>query len=314
MANRAKVGKEVDRISSLPDELLFHIISFLPLKQAVCTSILSTRWRKIYASMSNLNFDDCFKWRKSDGYGFMNFVDRVLLYHTGGVDKFRIKYGGFVDSYRVDGWIQYALLKNVRELDLYIDCHKFKVLSAGVSTCKTLVALRLHSLAAATNLFKGISNVIALRISGIFTAVFLPGSIAIPELPKLTYLNLDGYFSGGWERLLPHLLSCFPCLGNLVFTVNLQHSRNVSKDLLLSKRFPSCLCSQLKTLEILSFQGRKNEMQMVEFFLKNAEVLENFSVQIIARKRQNLAEWRSNITDKLLNLPKASKNCKVLVV
>ncbi|KAK6230344.1 hypothetical protein QUC31_001862 [Theobroma cacao] len=168
--------------------------------------------------------------------------------------------------------------------------------------------------AAATNLFKGISNVISLRISGIFTAVFLPGSIAIPELPKLTYLNLDGYFSGGWERLLPHLLSFFPCLGNLVFTVNLQHSRNVSKDLRLSKRFPSCLCSQLKTLEILSFQGRKNEMQMVEFFLKNAEVLENFSVQIIARKRQNLAEWRSNITDKLLNLPKASKNCKVLVV
>ncbi|XP_021288539.1 F-box/LRR-repeat protein At4g14103-like [Herrania umbratica] len=441
MAKQVKVSEVADSISSLPDEVLSHIISFLPLKQAVCTSILSKRWSKISTLMSNLNLEDCFTRRKSDCHNFMNFVDRILFYHTGVVEKFRIRCGGFVDSYRLAGWIRYALQNDVRELDLSVACKVFNMLPVGVFTCKTLVALRLHghkrcmfdlkvpvkiclpslkilhlsgvglldddsinrlfsscslleelvadrcilktrcrfkisiptlkrltiafherafkdyeividapslvyfkcrqipkgffhknlnSLVeadiefgtvlesdntfpsyntAATDLFKGISNVKSLRICGLFGKVFPQGRIVIPELPKLTYLSIDGRFFVGWESMLPVLLASFPCLESLVLKVNTE----IVKELLSSQRFPSCLWSQLKTLKILSFQGRK-EMQMVGFFLKNAEVLENFSVEPRERKRPNPAKWRSKITKKLLKLPKASKNCKVLVV
>ena len=144
MAKRARVSKQqVDRISGLPDEILGHIISFLPLKEAICTSILSTRWSSIFTLISNLNIEGCSRRRKSDSFSFMNFVDRVLFYHTGVVDKFRLKCGEFIDSYRIDGWIRYALQNSVRELDLCLNCKEFSTLPIRVFTCKTLVKLRL---------------------------------------------------------------------------------------------------------------------------------------------------------------------------
>ncbi|MBA0855519.1 hypothetical protein Goshw_014978, partial [Gossypium schwendimanii] len=46
-----------DRISSFPDHILFHILSFLPIKDAVRTSIISTKWRYLFASISTIKFD-----------------------------------------------------------------------------------------------------------------------------------------------------------------------------------------------------------------------------------------------------------------
>ncbi|XVF03777.1 hypothetical protein REPUB_Repub05bG0022400 [Reevesia pubescens] len=446
MAKRAKLSKEVDRISLLPDKVLCHIISFLPLKEAICTSILSKRWSKIFTLMSNLSFEDYFKKRKLDSYRFMNFVDQVLFYHIRDVDKFRLKCGEFIDPNRVDGWIRYALRNNVRELDLCLNCKEFKM-PIWVFTCKTLVSLRLNILGkckfvlklplkisfpslkslhlfgiqfpdddsirrlfsscsmleelvvdvcilkeqckfnvssptlkrltiaytgggykayeilidapslvyfkwhcslpkrfllknlnslvkacihcgtffdcyeyfvthntAATDLFNGIRNIQSFHLSGVFDELFLAQSSIIPEFPKLTYLNLEGDIFIGWEKVLTHLLACFPCLEALVLKVNLhKFLRDISITTLSSYRFPSLLWSQLKTVKILSFEGKKDELQMVEYFLKNAEVLENFMVQTIARRKQNPAKWRSKITKTLLNLPKVSEKCKVLV-
>ncbi|KAF8397542.1 hypothetical protein HHK36_016460 [Tetracentron sinense] len=48
--------KKLDLISNLPDEILRRIVSFLPLKLAVRTSILSTRWRSLWMP-SHVNLD-----------------------------------------------------------------------------------------------------------------------------------------------------------------------------------------------------------------------------------------------------------------
>ncbi|XP_078154545.1 F-box/FBD/LRR-repeat protein At4g00160-like isoform X2 [Carex rostrata] len=45
-----------DRISGLPDPLLTHILSFLPIEEAVCTCILAKRWIKVWASLPVLIF------------------------------------------------------------------------------------------------------------------------------------------------------------------------------------------------------------------------------------------------------------------
>lgn len=46
-----------DRISTLPDDVLRHMLSFLSTKEAVRTCILAKRWRKTWASVPVLKFD-----------------------------------------------------------------------------------------------------------------------------------------------------------------------------------------------------------------------------------------------------------------
>ncbi|XP_026426087.1 putative F-box/FBD/LRR-repeat protein At4g03220 [Papaver somniferum] len=52
----AHVDHEEDKISDLPDELIHHILSFLPIKYYMSTSILSKRWKYLSDSIHTLDF------------------------------------------------------------------------------------------------------------------------------------------------------------------------------------------------------------------------------------------------------------------
>ncbi|KAK7244974.1 hypothetical protein RIF29_39803 [Crotalaria pallida] len=47
-----------DRISSMPDEVLCHILSFLPMENVVATSVLSKRWLPLRHSVSVIDLND----------------------------------------------------------------------------------------------------------------------------------------------------------------------------------------------------------------------------------------------------------------
>ncbi|CAA7025474.1 unnamed protein product [Microthlaspi erraticum] len=49
-----KEGEGVDLISSLPDEILQHILSLIPTKLAVSTSVLSTQWRHVWCDTPSI--------------------------------------------------------------------------------------------------------------------------------------------------------------------------------------------------------------------------------------------------------------------
>ncbi|XP_061362328.1 F-box/LRR-repeat protein At4g14096-like [Gastrolobium bilobum] len=73
-----------DRISMLPACVLCHILSFLPTKQVVSTSVLSKTWNPLWRSVSTLHFD--FQGRmyncdldKEKYSRFVQWVNEVIL-------------------------------------------------------------------------------------------------------------------------------------------------------------------------------------------------------------------------------------------
>ena len=50
--------EEEDRISDLPDSLLHHIISFLPIEDAGITRLISKRWKPLSFSQLIIYFDE----------------------------------------------------------------------------------------------------------------------------------------------------------------------------------------------------------------------------------------------------------------
>jgi len=64
----------VDRISDLPDELLRHILCFLPTNIAFTTSFLSKRWTQLCYLLPVLRFEDI-----NDYHRFCHIVNSVML-------------------------------------------------------------------------------------------------------------------------------------------------------------------------------------------------------------------------------------------
>ncbi|XP_052882365.1 F-box protein At1g19070-like [Gossypium arboreum] len=140
-----------DRISNLPDHIRCYILSFLPIQEAVRTSVISTKWRNLFASISTVDFDTYLLCRLTDGNveSFKNFVDRLLKFPDQlSLDCFRLR-GDEFDSWNdeghgfdVSGWICAAVCHGVKEIDLYLDnfCHTLPPL---LFTCHSLLTLTL---------------------------------------------------------------------------------------------------------------------------------------------------------------------------
>lgn len=99
-----------DRLSSLPDDILHTIMSFLPAWQAVQTCVLSRRWERLWCSMPCLNidqqeFEDC--GRDREGGGFEEFVNNMLMFHSApSLDMFKFHVTHNYDYKVVDRWIR----------------------------------------------------------------------------------------------------------------------------------------------------------------------------------------------------------------
>ncbi|POO03184.1 F-box domain containing protein [Trema orientale] len=117
-----KMKMEPDRISNLPDNIIDQILSHLSIRDAVRTSLLSSKWRYKWAMLSCLVFDDSSlpfssqKHLKSNKFG--SIIDRVLLLHFGPIHKFELSQKWVVlrDHGVIDGWILHVSRNSTRTL------------------------------------------------------------------------------------------------------------------------------------------------------------------------------------------------------
>ncbi|KAJ0448990.1 putative F-box domain, FBD domain, leucine-rich repeat domain superfamily [Helianthus annuus] len=136
-------SKKVDRLTRLPEEIRSHILSLMPTKFAVQTSILSKRWRYSWMFVTNLDFE--FIPAIHGLNSFLESVDLVMeLCKTSQLQSFRLDFPGWrLPNSRVSNWIDKAVRLNVRELD--IEVIEQVELPLSLFTCKTLTKLRLKT-------------------------------------------------------------------------------------------------------------------------------------------------------------------------
>ena len=161
MANSNSKPTGVDRISNLSDSLLCHILSFLTTKEAVVTSILSSRWKTLWTLVPKLDFNSHqFKEISSSdeeqspnqfnryGFTFAHIVSRVWALRNRNnaypLKQFRLYWHSDSDPIQVETWVHAALSHELEELELHICFPElFNFPSALFNYAKTLVVLNL---------------------------------------------------------------------------------------------------------------------------------------------------------------------------
>ncbi|CAM8884324.1 unnamed protein product [Rhodiola kirilowii] len=175
MAGINRGSGKSDRITKLPDEIIGHILGYLPICDAVRTCVLSGRWRYSWTKTVQLNlyYDESME-KKMSSERFFKLVLRVLASHIGPIHKCVLRPKPYEDQEvsdvkrDVNTWVR--LLSTMDVKDLTFDCHsdmygRFKLPPYAFEclglSCLTLQDCKLkYSIA-----FKGFPNLTRLHLS-----------------------------------------------------------------------------------------------------------------------------------------------------
>ncbi|XP_077236732.1 putative F-box/LRR-repeat protein At3g18150 [Tasmannia lanceolata] len=237
---RSRRGK-CDLISELPEPLLINILSFLPTKDAVRTSILSSRWRYLWTDIHNFNFSTAsykrlknHDWSASDHERFVEFIDRSMSLHKGSkIQKVCLSFcyrSTKRISYSVPSkWIRLALEKQVESVDLDfvgVNCSDHVYYSFELSTSLfhvgSLKVLELNNCVLKSDSFEGLGWLKTLCLSRVVLNDSFHG--LIEGCPLLEDLNMSH------------------CTG--------LHHLKISSPNLQLKRLKLCMCNLYDGIEI----------------------------------------------------------------
>lgn len=115
-----------DRISELSDDILSFILSFLTMRDAVKTRLLSHRWRYLSPPLSHLQFDvfTLFGTHGESSSKFIAAVDQVLLACRGPkIGTLKVRFGlGDDYAFHVDRWVSFSSAMQVEKIAFNFSC------------------------------------------------------------------------------------------------------------------------------------------------------------------------------------------------
>ncbi|CAA7055349.1 unnamed protein product [Microthlaspi erraticum] len=135
-----------DRISALPNDLLVHILLFVPTKDVVATMILSKRWQPIWTAVPRLEYNDIREINNAEKESVWFFLDKSLHLHKAPIlERLCIRLG---ESCPIDAdvtkWVANAVDRCVRELVFELEWSaKPTSMPHSLYTCETLIELKL---------------------------------------------------------------------------------------------------------------------------------------------------------------------------
>ncbi|KAK2422822.1 F-box/FBD/LRR-repeat protein [Trifolium repens] len=125
-----KQNDKDDIISKLPDSVIGHILSFLPTKYAVRTSVLSKRWIENWTLIPKVKLDDSLFYstprKESDAkQNFINFVYKTLHFTQNySMQSFSLFIRNNYDPTLLNTWISCIFKKRVKKLSI---CSTFEL-------------------------------------------------------------------------------------------------------------------------------------------------------------------------------------------
>ncbi|KAL0700812.1 hypothetical protein Bca4012_056934 [Brassica carinata] len=296
--------RSVDAISSLPDDVLTHILSFLPTKRAVFTSIRSKRWRNLFTMMSHLRFDDTdylypkvTKQRKDHArQTFRALVDTTMSLQqqeeVGNSNKWLKKFSLICeDEYSdipVDPTYSSAnFLDSLLEASLDLFLPKY----SSIEPWKFVTCI------CSVHILHLSSNTVELMIQ-CFDHWGSNGGF--PLFKNLVKLSFKCKIKKGW-KVLWSLLNNSPKLETLIIKGCFCSIRRSCED--------SIEGNALKLLKICGYKGTRRELMQVQRFLLELEFLQVMKVQVGDKKIDD--DKKLKLTKDLLALPKLSSNCQI---
>ncbi|GLT28113.1 hypothetical protein SLA2020_030690 [Shorea laevis] len=251
-----------DRISDLPDAVLYHILLLLDIKTIAKTCILSKRWGSLWSSFPDLDFTTIdptgISPRTLNPKGAkrlhwlnrgMDFITQVLSLRSKNSDLRVLRFRAALSFSGLNGLIRCAIRQNVQELDVEVATHDYFNFPRSVISSESLRVFKLKScdpgfrLPPVTVMRGGFRSLHTLSLS----LVNLDDQPSLLDLfidssfPRLVVLNLDECF--GLKNLK---VSC-RMLENLTLeNCSDLHGLEVSGDRLERLRVGSCFDAYCK--------------------------------------------------------------------
>ncbi|XP_058183596.1 F-box/FBD/LRR-repeat protein At1g13570-like [Rhododendron vialii] len=197
--------RNLDLISNLPRHIIDCVLSRLPLRDAVRTSILSRKWRGYSATLPHLDFGYQFYLTIKETWGrLVNFhyelertISKFFVLHHGPLVKVTLYIPEL--SRRVpdtDQWIDLLSRKNIKELTLDYRYNRRHLLPRCFFSCLDLTHLELRSTVFAPPPdFNGFRNLITLKFRRVKLKAYKLESLlhGSPLLQKLILVDCSGF-------------------------------------------------------------------------------------------------------------------------
>lgn len=138
---------DMDFVSDLPQSIIESILTRLPIRDAVRTSILSSKWRYKWSMLTQLVFDEkCVTLSTDRGLvekNMVNLITRALFLHQGPIHKFQLANSCLQSCPDIDQWILFLSRNDIKELVLELGEGEWFRVPSCLFNCKKLSRLEL---------------------------------------------------------------------------------------------------------------------------------------------------------------------------